>query len=123
MRGKVKTHRVGAGSFRSLVCLIVLVTFALQSFLVQTHIHNLMPISTMSGSVELSASHQTKAPLDADKCLLCQEYTHSGVYVMPAVAAALPPTVAVSLLPRLVAPFVLARLVSHNWMGRAPPRA
>jgi hypothetical protein len=71
----------------------------------------------------VAASHGTKAPLDADKCLLCQEYIHGGVYLVPAAVAALPPSAAASLLPLLLAPLHAARMLSHNWMGRAPPRA
>lgn len=110
------------GSLRSLVCLLVLVAFSFQSFLVQTHIHNLP--QSFGGSIGISAApHNDKAPLDADKCFLCQEYVHGGVYLMPTAVAALPPTAAASLLPLLLAPLHAARLLSHNWMGRAPPRA
>lgn len=107
---------------RSLVCLLVLVAFTFQSFLVQTHIHNL-PQSFSTGIAGVAASHGAKAPLDADKCFLCQEYVHSGAYLTPAVIAALPPTATASLLPLLFAPLHAVRLLSHNWKGRAPPRA
>jgi hypothetical protein len=98
--------------------------FTFQSFLVQTHIHNLPQTFTAgAGIAGVTASRDAKAPLDADKCFLCQEYLHSGAYLTPAAVAALPPTAAASLLPLLLAPLHAARLLSHNWKGRAPPRA
>lgn len=100
--------------------MLVLVAFSIQSFLVQTHVHNLPQY--FDGSISV-ASLDVKAPLDADKCFLCQEYLHSGAYLTPAAVAALPPTAAASLLPLLLAPLHAARMLSHNWKGRAPPRA
>ena len=96
--------------------------FCLQSFLVQTHVH---PLGAASGpaTISISAPHDGKAPLDADHCLLCQEYVHAGAYVTPAAAAVLPPSIAVSVVALSEAPFLLARQISRNWMGRAPPRA
>ena len=101
----------------------MVVVFGLQSFLVQTHLHNL-PLSLPSmGAVSATAPGDTKAPLDADKCYLCQEFLHGGTYLTPAAVAVLPPSAAVSLLPLVLAPAAIKRAVSHNWMGRAPPRA
>lgn len=121
MPAKTTARQRAGGSLRSLVCLLVLVAFTFQSFLVQTHIHNLP--QSFAGSAGVAASHNDKAPLDADKCFLCQEYVHSGAYLTPAVVAALPPSVAASLLPVLLVPLHAARTLSHNWLGRAPPRA
>jgi len=99
-----------------------MLAFSVQSFLVQTHLHNL-PQAVSAAAGIAASTPSSKAPLDTDKCLLCQEYVHSGAYVTPIAAAVLPPSAVVSLLPlRLVA--VLAdHPVSHSWMGRAPPRA
>lgn len=122
MRTTATARQHPGGSLRSLVCLLVLVAFTFQSFLVQTHIHSLP--QSFGGSIGISASSQNdKAPLDADKCFLCQEYVHGGAYLLPAAVTALPPTAVASLLPLLLAPLHAARTLSHNWMGRAPPRA
>jgi len=106
----------------SVLRVLVLIAFCLQSFLVQTHVH---PLGAASGpaTISISAPHDGKAPLDADHCLLCQEYVHAGAYVTPAAAAVLPPSIAVSVVALSEAPFLLARQISRNWMGRAPPRA
>lgn len=124
MQSTTTTRRRIGGSFRSLVCLFVLVSFTFQSFLVQTHLHNLPQSFTESiGTTGVTASHDAKAPLNADKCFLCQEYLHGGTYLLPTALAALPPTAAASLLPFVLAPLHSARTLSHNWLGRAPPRA
>lgn len=117
-----KTLRTG-GAGRSLLILVVLFAFSLQSFLIQTHIHNLPQSFQSVAGVSVSAPDSTKAPIDVDKCFLCQEFVHGGAYVAPAAAAVLPPNAVVSLLPLRQAPFLAAFPQSHNWMGRAPPRA
>jgi hypothetical protein len=120
--------RARAKSFRRngspVLRVFVLIAFCLQSFVIQTHVHNL-PQSTAATSQQayVSAPHDGKAPLDADKCMFCQEYTHSGAYVMPALAAALPPMTAVGVIALAATPFLAAKPTSHIWIGRAPPRA
>jgi hypothetical protein len=116
---RVKVNRAS----RLLLNLVVLFAFSVQSFLVQTHLHNLPQSFLTANSVNVSAPDTSKAPIDADKCFLCQEYVHGGIYLTPAAAAVLPPSAVVSLLPFVLAPFVAARSHSHNWIGRAPPRA
>lgn len=114
----VKVNR----TVRSLLGLAVLLAFTLQSFLVQTHIHNL-PLSFGATTVTASTPDTSKTPVDADKCYLCQEFLHGGAYLTPAAVAVLPPSAVVSLLPLELAPVFAAKPQSHNWMGRAPPRA
>ena len=110
------------GSWRSLISLVVMLAFGIQSFLVQTHLHNLPQNLSAAAGLAVSAP-PSKAPLDTDKCFLCQEYLHGGAYLTPAAAAVLPPSAVVSLLPLVLAAVVTKRPVSHNWIGRAPPRA
>lgn len=109
------------GAWRSLVSLLVLFFFTTQTFLVQTHLHDLPKSFAAATAPQASTPHQTKAPVDADKCLLCQEYTHGGVFLLPAAIAALPPTAALSLLPLALSRPALERPVSHSWISRAPP--
>jgi hypothetical protein len=120
--------RARAASWRwngaTVLRLAVLFAFCIQTFLVQTHVH-LTPLAphSFSGTAAVSVPHDGKAPLDADRCLFCQEYTHAGTYLTPAVAAALPPTITVVVVALVTAPVVAAKAVSHIWMGRAPPRS
>jgi hypothetical protein len=100
-----------------------LVAFTLQAFLVQTHLHTLPFQAHPAPGIAVTAPDHSKAPIDIDKCFLCQEYLHGGVYLSPAAAAVLPQTAVVSLLPLTVEAVLASRPLSHNWMGRAPPRA
>jgi hypothetical protein len=121
MRDQRRQRAAANGALRTLLNLVVLLTFTLQAFLVQTHLHNL-PVSLETSGVVTASAPASKAPLDIDKCFLCQEYVHGGTYLTPAAAAVLPPSAVVSLLPRVIETVAAARPLSHNWMGRAPPR-
>ena len=113
----------------------------LQSFVVQTHIHVQQPafrtqavslITLAASSIVDSESCVGRAGLPVDNypvnrdpanCPLCKELTHSGQYVSSAsVLATLPFPVTVNFIVfREIAPSLFA--ASHNWRGRAPPRA
>jgi hypothetical protein len=121
MSAKVRAA-AGRKGWKSLVAILVLVTFSLQGFLIQTHIHAL-PTAAPAVGVSVTAPFSGKVLPDMDKCLFCQEYTHAGAYLTPAAAAVLPPFAAVSLLALFDTPLLAAPPPSHNWKGRAPPRA
>lgn len=106
---------------RSLVGLAVLVFFTVQAFLVQVHLHGLPDKIAPAFSATAVLQHDSKVPLNTDQCLLCQEFTHSGAYVLPAAINALPPSAVVLLLPFILTPATQLRPVSHAWNGRAPP--
>ena len=121
-----------------MVGLLGLLAVALQSFVVQTHIHVQQPavraqalgLTTLAASVSDSVSSQAGAPVDnypihrdPANCPLCKELTHSGQYVSSAsVLATLPYPVTVNFIVfREIAPSLFA--ASHTWRGRAPPLA
>jgi hypothetical protein len=124
-----------------MVGLLGLLAVALQSFVVQTHIHVQQPavrahalglITLAAASVADSevASGQAGAPVDnypinrdPANCPLCKELTHSGQYVSSAsVLATLPfPATVNFIVFREIAPTLFA--ASHTWRGRAPPLA
>jgi hypothetical protein len=124
-----------------LVAVIGFVAVALQSFVVQTHIHvpqgaaRIQPVSFItvlaaSAGIGDVSTAQTGAPADQypvnrdpANCPLCKELTHSGQYISSAsVLAALPFAVSVNFIVfREIAPSLFA--ASHNWRGRAPPPA
>jgi hypothetical protein len=117
-----------------------LLAVALQSFVVQTHIHvqqpafrtqavSLITLDASSIAAEF-ASGQSGIPVDnypvnrdPANCPLCKELTHSGQYVSSAsVLATLPFPVTVNFIVfREIAPSLFA--ASHTWRGRAPPLA
>jgi len=115
--------KTGRGVRRTLLNLAVLAAFFLQSFLVQTHLHKLLLPAEPAGGITVSAPSPAPSLPDTDSCLLCQEFIHGGVYLTPAAAAVLPPSAIVTLLPLMVSAPVSGRLISHIWMGRAPPHA
>jgi hypothetical protein len=122
-----------------MVGLLGLLAVALQSFVVQTHIHVQQPgvhtqalglVTLAAASVSDSASSQAGVPTDnypinrdPANCPLCKELTHSGQYVSSAsVLTTLPFPVTVNLIVfREIAPTLFA--ASHTWRGRAPPLA
>jgi hypothetical protein len=119
--------------------MVMVVAFALQSYVTQTHIHFAGQVATggisfpeegskaPSGKVlGVARDHagQSKYPPGEDpaNCPICQEILYSGNYVSPTPVAVLQPPLAV--LPRASIdaaeiPFVSA--ASHNWQGRGPP--
>lgn len=118
-----------------------LLAVALQSFVVQTHIHvqqpayrtqavSLITLAAASIAGAEFAAAQTGTPVDnypvnrdPANCPLCKELTHSGQYVSSAsVLATLPFPVTVNFVVfREIAPSLFA--ASHTWRGRAPPLA
>lgn len=102
---------------------LVLVMFSLQSFLIQTHVHALVMGNFADAGYAAVSRTPDKAPFDADQCVLCQEFVHSGTYLPPAAVAVLAPSAQVSLLPLVAAPVAIAKITSHIWIGRAPPHA
>jgi hypothetical protein len=112
--------------WRVAVTFLALLTFTLQNYIVQTHLHGLPQTMVASiGHQIISSSRQDQTPQDNDalNCPLCQEALHGGSFVLPAAIAALPPALAVSIVATIVAPLRAAKSASHSWLGRAPPHA
>ena len=124
-----------------LLVFLALLALAVQSFVVQTHIHipqvhgraqtvSLITLAAtaVADKAPVTADASTPAPHDKypinedpSNCPLCQEVAHSGQYVTSAAAlAALPFSVTVNFVVFNEAlPSFLA--ASHIWQGRAPP--
>lgn len=135
--------RVASGlrASHALIALLGFLAVALQSFVVQTHVHlpqaavHVQPVSFItllaaSAGVADVALDGTSIPADPypvnrdpANCPLCKELTHSGQYVSSAsVLATLPFAVTVNFIVfREIAPSRFA--ASHTWRGRAPPLA
>ena len=128
--------RPARGAFQQKLLLLgTLLTFVLQSYVVQTHIH-FAPgdiagaiASEVAGtkantSSSVAGQHDSKLPIDDPaRCPICQEFLHAGQYVTPAPVLAL-------LITFVVVPITIERIiavaispVSHAWRGRAPPSA
>jgi hypothetical protein len=106
----------------TLIVLATLAAFALQSFIVQTHIHfAAYPALETIAATQLVQRSSTGE--DPALCAICQEFLHAGQYLTPAPVVALPISL-VAIAFAMLHAFVLARSpVSHSWHGRAPPSA
>ena len=104
-----------------LVTLFALLVFALQGYLVQTHIHGL-PI-TAQRTVHLStpAGPGPVDPYDPASCPLCQEILHAGVFVTPVIASLPLQLDWIVFLAAMVLPDPVTIHRSLNWQSRAPP--
>ena len=128
--------------FRFAILLLGLLALAVQSFVVQTHIHipqgagkaQSVSLLTLAASALADKPHaagdlctaavpRDKYPINEDpsNCPLCQEIAHSGQFVQSAALLAVLPFAANvhfivfdEALPSFFA-------VSHIWRGRAPP--
>lgn len=117
-----------------LVMMLGFLALAVQSFVVQTHIHipqgagkaqtvSLITLAATGVTDEATPAPRDRYPINEDpsNCPLCQEAVHAGQFVQSAAfVAALPFSVNIHFivfdeaLPSFFA-------VSHIWLGRAPP--
>jgi hypothetical protein len=121
------------------VFFLALLALAIQSFVVQTHIHrqtlagssipmlaavadDIVSIAAVSAGQKGIPADQFPANGDPGNCPLCQGFAHSGQFVHSgAVLAYIPAWVSVHFIVFSDAlPALLS--VSHSWQGRAPPQ-
>jgi hypothetical protein len=108
-------------AFRRLVMLFALLAFALQAYLVQTHMHGQPGVLSLKPHVSVPVQPAPFDPLAPANCALCQEILHAGTAIAPDNSElallltwiAMAP--AVALLP--AEPIRLAT----GWHSRAPP--
>lgn len=124
MKRRARAIATTLAPVRRLAMLAVLLAFAFQAYVVQTHLHS----QPLPGTVHQIAQGESPAkplpsdPLDPATCKLCQEIVHSGVAITPA----LPELVllldwAAAFLPPAQLP-ATATLPETGWQSRAPPR-
>jgi len=125
-------------SWRQVLPMLMLVAFALQSYVTQTHIHFAGHVVTGGftfpgeGSKTVKALGTAQDQDDHDKyppgddpanCPICQEILYAGHYVAPAAVAVLLPMLAIRTIARVDAELPFVSSVSHIWQVRGPPRA
>lgn len=102
----------------------VLLAFAFQTYVAQTHIHLTQAETAKLYTGGTGHDRHDKYPASDDpaNCPICQEILHSGHFVTPSALAYAPPALAVSTIALVdtALPFILA--LSHSWRGRAPPQ-
>jgi len=122
---KVKIANPRRSAVRVAISVLMLLTFALQSYVTQTHIH--LAQGSFASYSELGAAKKQlpdKFPAQDDpaNCPICQEILHGGQFVTPTAAAALLPCLSVSII-AIVAHIVVApEATSHTWQSRGPPQ-
>jgi hypothetical protein len=115
---------------------LMLVAFALQSTVMQTHVH-IGNVAVTAGVLEDLKISDAGRPVaakgtqphdrlpandDPANCPICQEILYSGHYVAPAAVPILLPSLAVSTIEIVETVVLRAHAPSHNWQGRGPPR-
>ena len=140
-RGRARSRRA-ASLPRWLLLSFCLLAMAVQSFIVQTHIHapgavapravisessaaaTLVAVALPAESVPAPVPGPPPIPIDEDQnCPLCQQFHGAGQFFAPSAALfALPSFANVRIVPLDIAA-VPEHQPSHNWRGRAPPQA
>jgi len=122
------------GWARSAFTFFFLLTFLLQGYATQTHIHP--PVASSSGIsdptigfghlAKVSGSQQrdhdgAPAKDGSDTCPLCQEILIAGAYVWPPLPVLPTPSVSTAIASFAPTAAAVSRAISHSWHGRAPP--
>ena len=105
-----------------LVTLFALLVFALQGYLIQTHIHGLPMTAQRTVHLSTPAGPAPVDPYDPASCPLCQEILHAGVFVTPVIASLPLQLDWIVFLTATVLPDPVTVRRSQSWQSRAPPR-
>src|ERR1700749_1932567 len=127
-RGSIRTKTLSPRetALRTIITLLVMLAFGLQSYIAQTHIHT-APDTFAPYSKLAQQSGKDKQPDkfpangDPANCPICQEIAHTGQFVAPTAAVLMLPTASVSII-TLVADVVVPDRAPHACQSRAPPR-
>src|SRR5262245_15228022 len=113
--------------WRPLIAFLAIFAVVLQSFIVQTHIHNPQPAasSSLAKSADGGASGPTdsKFPISDDtaNCRLCQELAYAGRFVAPSCTLLIVPIIVAWLLIVFLHSATIPSARSYVWRSRAPP--
>ncbi len=110
----------GFARARFIAALIALLSFTLQTYVVQTHIH--APGFEISGFGQVQQPSPTGNKDSQDDCPICQAFATAGAFVTPALILL---TLALSFIdasPYVALPATAEPLLARNWQSRAPPQ-
>lgn len=126
-RAHAKARTATRGLLLRALVFLTLAAFTMQGFLTQTHIHAIAkgspPAVDIFDGAPAPAGDKAPSKNDPANCPLCQQFASSGQFITPAAAAILLPSLAVSIIDVIVVATQAIQPVSHNWHGRAPPKA
>ena len=107
---------------RLAITLVALLAFALQTLVLQTHIHGVPLAGTAGVTLSVEKGQQPAPPVnDPANCPICQEMLHAGAFVAPGAATLQIATLASVIDFVFVEIFATAQTRSHGWKSRAPP--
>jgi hypothetical protein len=115
-----------SNAWRFALTWLLLIAFALQSYVTQTHFHP--AASHEASAIRLAGPPlaQTAPPADQEAiaCPLCQAIAAAGAFLAPGLPTAAPPAALILLSPSLPAVAGLAATpAGFSWRSRAPPQA
>lgn|SRR5262245_16171071 len=114
--------------WRPVIAFLAILAIVLQSFIVQTHIHNPQPAAAFSSLAKssdggASGTTDSKFPISDDtaNCRLCQELAYAGRFVAPSSTLLIVPTIVAWLLIVFLHSATIPSARSYVWRSRAPP--
>jgi hypothetical protein len=115
---------MGIGRFA--VTILILFAFALQSYLIQTHIHGDTDTSAHTCAAQCLTHAPAKAPLPLGKaaidCPLCHALVNAGAFFVPTALIPFVPQVLWSVLSLPAKTPVIQATLARDGLSRAPPR-
>jgi len=106
---------------RRLVMLFALLAFALQAYLVQTHIHGQPDLLSLKPHVSAPVQPAPFDPLAPANCALCQEILHAGTAITPDTSELALLLNGIVMAPAIALLPAEALAPTTGWHSRAPP--
>ena len=111
--------RIGRQGWRIAIWLVI-IAFTLQSFIAQTHIHDVAIISHEATSGSGGTAPVDSVPLD---CPFCQAVAHGGTFFLPTIVLFLVAATWIASAEFGSGSHLAFAVAAHNWKSRAPPKA
>jgi hypothetical protein len=121
--GNSGIRRMGFAS--RFIVFLAIFAFALQTYMVQTHIHNdAQSVVGMAKTAAPAGDTHRKAPLENSPltCPFCQSFTLAGAVLLPVTLLLHAPLIWVESALLVFTARAIAVLPAHDWQTRAPPR-
>jgi hypothetical protein len=106
---------------RRMLVFVAILTFALQSYVAQTHIHD----AAFGGAAKITHTQSpVKAPAHDSQsdCPFCQAVLHAGAFIASATPSLFLPFVWVRTVALVLTARAASHTAAHDWQSRAPPR-
>jgi hypothetical protein len=118
MKASVALDRARGRGWRVIAALLLL-SFTLQSYITQTHIH----ASTLTASSRILTGSHDRAPGDSNPldCPFCQAVAHDGPFFLPSAPILLLSAIWVAFVSSLLSVRTDEGQSAYAWQSRAPP--